>query len=105
MRIWDAALVLLWVAGSGLGLKLWVYWLRPVRSWYYSPGEAPGMPIQAGVALVTTVVIGLSGIPISTLAVALGGLTVIVIIVMAPLTLIAYRDKLSRGRPRAKGDC
>jgi hypothetical protein len=87
---------MLWFAGVGLGLKLWVYWLRPVRSWYYSAGEAVGLTRRVGVALVTAVVIGLAGIPVMALAQVLGGLTVIVIIMMAPLTLIAYRDKLDR---------
>jgi hypothetical protein len=104
MSIWDAALVLFWFAGIGLGLKLWVYLLRPARSWYYSPTEGASLTVRAGVALVTAVVIGLAGIPVVALGLVLGGVTVIVIIIMAPVTLIAYRDKLDRGMPRVKRD-
>jgi len=93
VSIWDAALVLLWFAGVSLGLRLWAYWLQPVRSWYYSLGETPGLTIQAGVAAITAVVIGLAEIPVMALALVLGGLTVIVIVIMVPVTLIAYRDK------------
>jgi hypothetical protein len=98
VSIWDAALVVLWFAGVGLGLKLWVYWLRPVRSWYYSPGEARGLTLRVSVAVVTAVLIGLYGMPLMALALALGGL--VVIIIMAPVTLIAYRNKLDRERIR-----
>lgn len=103
MSIWDPALVLVWFAGIGLGLKLWIYWLRPVRSWYYSPNEAASLPIRAGAAVVAAILIGLAGIPVLALALVLGGLTVIVVVIMAPVTLIAYRDKLDRDGRRPEG--
>jgi hypothetical protein len=100
--IWDAALVLLWFAGLAVGLKLWVYWLRPARSWYYSPEEAPSVTVRVAAAVVASVLIGLAGIPIKALALALGALTAIVIMIMAVVTLVAYRNKRGRGWPRSR---
>jgi hypothetical protein len=97
LMIWDAALVLLWFAALGLGMKLWVHWLRPVRSWYYSPALAPNLAVRAGVAVVTAVLVAAYGIPFMALALALGVFTGIVVLVMAPVTWIAYRDRLDRG--------
>lgn len=96
MIFWDVAVVLLWFVGAGLGLKIWVRWLRPVRSWYYRPAEAPGVALQAAAAIVTARAIGLARIPVAVIVVALCLITLIVIIIGVPLTLIAYKDRLRR---------
>ena len=102
MRLWDAALVLVWFAVIVLGLQMWIRWLRPVRSWYYNPATAPSLAVRLGAGVVAAVVIGLSGMPVTALAIFLGALTVVMVIIMAPVTLIAYRDKRDRRRLRAK---
>jgi hypothetical protein len=52
--------------------------------------------MQIVLAVVSAIVVALSGMSTQALAVALGVLTVIVVIVMAPVTLIAYRDRRNR---------
>jgi hypothetical protein len=94
--LWDVAIVLLWFAGVGLGLRIWVRWLRPERSWYYRPTEAPGQVVRVATAIVTAGAIGIARIPVAVIVVALGLITLIVIIIGLPLTLIAYRDRLRR---------
>ena len=88
--------MLLWFVGVGLGLRIWVRWLRPARSWYYRPTEAPGLAVQIATAMVTAGAIGIARIPVAVIVIALGFMTLIVIIIGVPLTLIAYRDRLRR---------
>jgi hypothetical protein len=94
--LWDVAIVLIWFVGVGLSLRIWVRWLRPVRSWYYRPADAPGIAIQAAAAIVTAGAIGIARIPAAVIVVTLGFMTLIVFIIGVPLTLIAYRDRLRR---------
>ena len=79
-----------------MGLRIWVRWLRPVRSWYYRPAEAPGVALQAAAAIVTAGAISMARIPVAVIVVALGLMTLIVIIIGVPLTLIAYKDRVRR---------
>ena len=96
VTLWDVAIVLLWFVGVGLCLRIWVRWLRPARSWYYKPTEAPGLTAQVATAIVTAGAIGIARIPVAVIVIALGFMTLIVIIIGVPLTLIAYRDRLRR---------
>jgi hypothetical protein len=96
VTLWDVAIVLLWFVGASLGLRVWVRWLRPARSWYYSPSEAPGVAVRVATVIVTAGAIGIARIPVAVVVVGLGFMTLVVIIIGVPLTLIAYRDRLRR---------
>jgi len=96
VTLWDIAIVLLWFLGVGLAFRIWVRLLRPARSWYYRPTEAPGLTAQVATAIVTAGAIGIARIPVAVIVIALGFMTLIVIIIGVPLTLIAYRDRLRR---------
>jgi hypothetical protein len=96
VMIWDAVIVFLWGAVLGFGVKLWALWLRPAPSRNYRPEAAPSPAVVLVSVVVAAIAVGLSRIPVLSLALVLTGLTVIVIIIMAPLTVSAYRDRPRR---------